>query len=89
MAGRFESLLLYVNLAAHGLLLLGAVWSITVPKRRIYPMARRGPAFRAMWILFSYVFVSNAALVMLGWNSGWVMRPTGRPYLSTVIGWKT
>ncbi len=70
MAGRFESLLLYVNLAAHGLLLLGAVWSITVPKRRIYPMARRGPAFRAMWILFSYVFVSNAALVMLDWNSG-------------------
>ncbi len=70
MADRFVSLLLFVNLGAHGLLLLGVVWSITVPKRRIYPMARRGPAFRAMWILFGYVFVSNAALVVLDWNSG-------------------
>lgn len=70
MFERLVSLLLFVNLVAHAFLLLGAVWSITFPKRRIYPMARKGMAFRAMWILFGYVFVSNAALVMLDWNNG-------------------
>ena len=62
--------LFYVNVFAHGLLLLGATWCIAFPSHRIYPMQRRSAVFYIMWLLFYLVFFSNFALVLLDWNSG-------------------
>lgn len=62
--------LFYANVAAQGLLLLGAGWCIAVPSRRIYPMESRGVVFYSMWLLFYFAFLSNFALVLLDWNTG-------------------
>lgn len=62
--------LLYANLLAHGALLLGAVWCIAFPERRIYPMERKGASYYGMWLLFYFVLLSNASFVVLDWNSG-------------------
>jgi len=60
----------WANIAAQTLMLVGVVWSVATPDRRIYPMKRRGFAFYVMWASFTYIFLSNAALVILDWNSG-------------------
>ena len=70
MSSTWTMPLFYVNMAAHGLLLLGATWCIAFPGRRIYPMERRGAIFYLMWLLFYFAFLSNFALVLLDWNSG-------------------
>ena len=62
-----------LNVVAQGVLLVGAVWCVARPKRRIYPMERKGTAYYAMWALFIFAFSSNAAFVVLDWNTGpWV-----------------
>lgn len=62
--------LLYANLGANAGLLLGAIWCISFPSRRIYPMARRDGWYFAMWALFGFVFFTNPTFVFLDWNSG-------------------
>lgn len=63
-------ILLYNNLLAHVALLSGAVWSIALPGRRIYPMARPDGWYYAMWALFGFIFLSNPVFVVLDWNAG-------------------
>jgi protein-S-isoprenylcysteine O-methyltransferase Ste14 len=60
----------YTNVLAHGTLLLGAIWSIAFPERRFYPMRAKGQSFYAMWFLFDFILLTNAALVVLDWNTG-------------------
>ena len=67
---QWEQGLFYANLAAHGLLLLGAVWCIAFPARRIYPMAKKGAFYYAMWLLFYFAFLSNPVLAIVHWNTG-------------------
>ena len=62
--------LLYANVLVHGALILGVIWCIVLPERRIYPMRAKGASFHAMWFLFYFVFASNAALVVLAWDTG-------------------
>lgn len=65
--------LFLANVSAHALLLVGVVWCIAFPERRIYPMEKKTPWLRVIWGLFYFVFGSNLALVVLDWNSGiWV-----------------
>ncbi len=62
--------LFHFNVLAHVALLLGAVWCIALPERRLYPMRSKGLSFYAMWFLFYFVFLTNVALVVLDWNTG-------------------
>ena len=62
--------LFYANVLANGALLLGTIWSIAFPERRIYPMRATGAWFYSMWLLFDFVILSNVALVVLDWNTG-------------------
>lgn len=62
--------LLNANLIAHAILIGGALWCIAFPARRIYPMNNRNAWYYLMWLLFGLVFLTNAAFVVLDWNSG-------------------
>lgn len=70
MNARWAQLLLYANLLSHMALLVGALWCIAFPTRRIYPMARPNGWYYLMWALFGFIFLSNPAFVVLDWNSG-------------------
>lgn len=94
MSAPWASGLLAANLTAHALLLGGAVWSIGMPRRRIYPMPERNGWYWLMWLLFAYVFLTNALFVVLDWNAGlwtsplrfWVAAPL--VLLGTaLVGW--
>lgn len=62
--------LFLANVGAQLILLLGAVWCIAVPERRVYPMTQRSGWLYVMWALFYFAFASNFALVILDWNTG-------------------
>ena len=70
MNARWAQLLLYANLLSHMALLVGALWCIAFPRRRIYPMPRPTGWYYLMWALFGFIFLSNPAFVVLDWNSG-------------------
>lgn len=63
-------ILFFSNIAAHLVLILGLVWCIAVPARRIYPMTRKTPIFYAMWGIFAFIFFTNPLFIFLDWNSG-------------------
>lgn len=62
--------LFLANFSAQAVLLLGAVWCIALPDRRVYPMTGKTPWLYGMWALFYFAFASNFALVILDWNTG-------------------
>jgi len=62
--------LLLANLTANSALLVGALWCIAFPARRVYPMARPDVWYWAMWAGFALVLTSNPVFVVLDWNSG-------------------
>ncbi len=70
MTLHWPDIFLQLNLLAHAALLLGAVWCIAFPERRIYPMQSRNGWFFGMWALFVFVFLSNPALAVVHWNTG-------------------
>ena len=50
----------------------GAAWSVFSPTKRLWPPPNKGSwQHRITWIFFYLVFVSNAALLILDWNS-WI-----------------
>mgnify|MGYP000497979800 CR=1 FL=1 len=53
-----------VNVTSQMVLLLGAIWCVAFPQRRIYPMSSRGPAYFVMWALFYFVFITNFGLAL-------------------------
>ena len=51
-------------------LLIGAMWSVAYPAKRIWPPPGRGFwQYRLTWACFYLVFALNAALLILDWNS--------------------
>ena len=61
----FDVFLLFV-------LLLGAVWSIASPDRRIWPPSRRVSwQYRITWVCFYLIFAMNAFLFVFDWDS-WI-----------------
>lgn len=70
MEAAWAQILLHVNLLAHIALLAGALWSIALPSRRIYPMQHPDAWYYAMWIAFGFIFLSNPVFVVVDWNSG-------------------
>jgi protein-S-isoprenylcysteine O-methyltransferase Ste14 len=52
------------------LLVGGAVWSVAVPDRRLWPPpGRKSWQFRLVWACFLAVFLMNAFLLITDWNS--------------------
>lgn len=70
MDAAWARFLLHANLLAQVALLAGALWCIAVPSRRIYPMTSPNGWYYLMWGLFGFIFLSNAAFVVLDWNTG-------------------
>lgn len=63
----------YVDVAINGILLFGILWSIALPEKRIWPPAQdRLWQYRLTWGLFYLIFISNALLVLLDWNT-WIL----------------
>lgn len=51
-------------------LLIGTVWSVAHPAKRIWPPPGRGSwQYRLTWACFYLVFALNAALLIFDWNS--------------------
>ena len=54
------------------ILLLGVLWSVAKPRKRIWPPpGRRSWQYALTWIGFYVVFALNAALFVLDWNA-WI-----------------
>ncbi len=51
-------------------LLIGAMWSVAYPAKRVWPPPGSGSwQYRLTWASFYLVFALNAALLILDWNS--------------------
>jgi protein-S-isoprenylcysteine O-methyltransferase Ste14 len=65
-------------LIIHYLLLIGIVWSVAFPQKRIWPPPdKRSWQYRVTWILFYLAFILNAAFIFLDWNS-WIFTQSSR-----------
>lgn len=67
------------------ILLAGIVWSIAFPKKRIWPPPQKKSwQHRLVWTCFYLVFLSNALLFFLDWNS-WILFDPTRFILGTPL----
>ena len=68
------------------ILLFGSIWSVVFPEKRIWPPPRR-PSWQYVltWSSFSSVFILNAALFFLDWNS-WIFSVEIRLILGIPFG---
>jgi protein-S-isoprenylcysteine O-methyltransferase Ste14 len=67
---KFE--LFLVDLVCLYILLIGITWSISFPKRRIWPPPKKASwQYFITWVLFYIVFSLNFILVFVDWNS-WI-----------------
>jgi protein-S-isoprenylcysteine O-methyltransferase Ste14 len=67
--------LYFVNLGVNYALLMGIVWSVAFPLRRIWPPPKKGSwQHRITWILFYLAFLFTGVLILLDWNS-WIISP--------------
>ncbi len=70
------NLIFVTNLVTLFAMLIGVVWSIVQPRRRIWPPpGRRSWQFILTWAGFGLVFAGNAALIVLDWNTGPIRSP--------------
>jgi len=70
MHSNWAQSVLLANLLAHTVLIAGALWCIAFPGRRIYPLSGKNFWYYSMWTLFNFIFLSNAAFIVLDWNTG-------------------
>jgi protein-S-isoprenylcysteine O-methyltransferase Ste14 len=60
------------------LLLLGGVWSVALPKKRVWPPpGKESWQHRLTWACFYLVFLANALLLVLDWDS-WIIKDISR-----------
>lgn len=65
-----------VVFAALIFLLLGVIWSIVRPAERLWPPPQqRSWQFIVTWVAFGIVFLGNALLIVLDWDSGHLSAP--------------
>lgn len=90
MNADWARLLLLTNLTAQALLIAGALWCIAFPALRIYPFSGKNFWYYLMWVLFDFIFLSNAVFILLDWNSGlwtsWLRFWIGVPVLLSGSG---
>ena len=67
---KFE--LFLVDLVCLYILLIGITWSVSFPKRRIWPSPKKASwQYFITWLLFYIIFSLNFILVFVDWNS-WI-----------------
>jgi protein-S-isoprenylcysteine O-methyltransferase Ste14 len=60
------------------LLLLGGVWSVAYPKKRVWPPpGKKSWQHRLTWACFYLVFLANALLFVFDWDS-WIIKNISR-----------
>jgi len=65
-----RDILFFSDLIVHYGLLVGIVWSVAFPGKRIWPPPKkRSWQHRLTWTLFYLAFILNAALIFVDWNS--------------------
>ncbi len=70
----FVSTLFWVDVVVLFVLLIGVIWSVAVPGKRIWPPPSKNTwQYYLTWISFYLVFGFNALLIIFDWNS-WVMK---------------
>ena len=80
-----KDVLYYVNLSVHYVLLIGIVWSVSFPQRRIWPPPKkRSWQHRITWILFYLAFLFNGVFILLDWNT-WIFTQSIRFLLGIPI----
>ena len=68
------TIIFIIDLVALFVLLVGVIWSIVQPTKRLWPPPKkRSWQFVLTWVCFSVAFLGNAALIFLDWNS-WLMK---------------
>lgn len=81
---------LFANMLAQTALIVAALWCIALPRRRIYPLSGKNVWYYTMWTLFTFIFASDVAFVVLDWNSGLWTSPlrfwVGIPVLFSGLG---
>ena len=69
---RLSATVFTVDVGILTVLLMGALWSVAVPDRRIWPPPRKTSwQLIVTWICFCSVFFLNTALLILDWDS-WI-----------------
>ncbi len=85
MMSNLLDLLFAVDVLTLLFLLLGGVWSLAYPSKRIWPPPGEGSwQHRLTWVCFCAVFLLNAAILVLDWNS-WLMTSNVRFLLGAPI----
>ncbi len=74
-----------IDVAINYILLVGVVWSIACPAKRIWPPpAKRSWQHATTWALFYLAFICNALLLFLDWNT-WVIPFEIRYYIGVPV----
>ena len=67
-----ESIFL-VDVVINYILLIGVIWSVVFPEKRIWPPPKKWSwQFSTTWAFFLIAFILNALLIVLDWNT-WVI----------------
>ena len=70
----FVSTLFWVDVVVLFILLIGVIWSVAVPDKRIWPPPSKNTwQYYLTWISFYLVFGINTLLIIFDWNT-WVMK---------------
>lgn len=81
----FRYVIFFLDVILNLLLLLGAVWSIAKPQRRIWPPPnRKSWQFWVTWFIFAAVFALNSLLMVTDWDS-WIFHGNLRFILGIVL----
>ena len=79
-------LVFILDVAISFILLLGSMWSIAFPGRRIWPPpGRQSWQYRLAWTCFYLAFTLNAALFILDWDT-WILTDGTRLILGIPLG---
>jgi protein-S-isoprenylcysteine O-methyltransferase Ste14 len=84
----FIQTIFLVDVSLLCLLLLGGMWSVAFPKKRVWPPGGGSWQHRLTWACFYPVFLANALLFVFDWDS-WILKDMSRLILGiplTIVG---
>ena len=68
-----KEIIFFADVAIHYILLLGVIWSLFFPEKRIWPPPKKGSLqYSTTWLLFYVVVILNVLLVVMDWDT-WII----------------
>jgi protein-S-isoprenylcysteine O-methyltransferase Ste14 len=65
----FVQIIFWIDVGVVYFLIFGAIWSIAIPEKRVWPPpGKQSWQYRLTWLCFYLVFLINAILFVLDWN---------------------